>query len=188
MNTVEPIRDMNLVLDIADYLRVRNERDYVMFMFGIYSGLRISDILLFRVRDVRDKDSIWIREMKTNKEKRFAINNELKHIIRDYISDKKDYEYLFKSKKGKNSPISRQQAYNVINGAANTFGLESIGTHTLRKTFGYHSYQQNKDAVTLMKIFNHSDISVTLRYIGINQDTMDAVIKKLSFKPGRKTE
>jgi hypothetical protein len=39
MNTVEPIRDMNLVLDIADFLKSRNERDYVMFMFGIYSGL-----------------------------------------------------------------------------------------------------------------------------------------------------
>ena len=51
MNTVEPIRDMNLVWDIADYLKSKNQRDYVMFMFGIYTGLRISDILAFRVRD-----------------------------------------------------------------------------------------------------------------------------------------
>ncbi|MFA9464058.1 MAG: site-specific integrase [Velocimicrobium sp.] len=186
MNTVEPIRDIGLVLDIADYMKARNERDYVMFMFGIYSGLRISDILLFRVRDVRDKDSIMIREKKTNKEKRFAINEELKRIIKEYIKEKKDYEYLFKSREksreGKNRSISRQQAYNIMNDAAKIFGLESIGTHTLRKTFGYHTYQQTKDAVTLMKIFNHADISVTLRYIGVNQDSMDAVIKKLKFE------
>ena len=67
MNTVEPIRDMNLVIDVADYLKSNNERDYVMFMFGIYTGLRISDILLFRVRDVREKDAVYIREEKTGK-------------------------------------------------------------------------------------------------------------------------
>ena len=48
LNTVEPIRDMDVVLDVADYLKARNERDYVLFMFGIYTGLRISDILKFR--------------------------------------------------------------------------------------------------------------------------------------------
>ena len=50
MNTVEPIRDMDLVMDLAEYLKSNNERDYVLFMFGIYTGLRISDILKFRIR------------------------------------------------------------------------------------------------------------------------------------------
>ena len=58
---------MDLVLDVADYLKVKNERDYLLFMFGIYTGLRISDILKFRVRDVKDKDAIYIREKKTGK-------------------------------------------------------------------------------------------------------------------------
>lgn len=80
MNTVEPIRDKEVVLDIADYLRYRNQRDYVMFMFGIYSGLRICDILQFRVRDVRGKDYIARREKKTGKEKRFPINKNLRKI------------------------------------------------------------------------------------------------------------
>ncbi len=182
MNTVEPIRDMNLIFDIADYLRARNERDYVMFMFGIYTGLRISDSRKFRVRDVRDRSCIMIREQKTGKEKKFQINDELKPILKDYIADKKDFEYLFKSRKGKNEPITRQQAYNILNDAAQAFGLYSIGTHTMRKTWGYHLYQQTHDAVTIMEICNHSDISVTLRYIGINQDVKDSTMKRLSFK------
>ena len=85
LNTVEPIRDMDLVLDVADYLKVKNERDYLLFMFGIYTGLRISDILKFRVRDVKDKDAIYIREKKTGKEKRFPVNEELKPIVANYI-------------------------------------------------------------------------------------------------------
>ena len=181
-NIVEPIRDKDLISDIADFLREKSERDFVMFMFGIYSGLRISDILKFKVRDIRDKDYIIMREKKTNKERRFPINDEIKPILRDYIEGKKDYEYLFRSRKGRNEPITRQQAYNILQDAADAFDLYAIGTHTLRKTFGYHMYQQTHDAVTIQKILNHSDISITLRYIGINQDAQDSTMKKLSFK------
>ena len=173
---------MDVVLDVADYLRARNERDYVLFMFGIYTGLRISDILKFRVRDVKDKDAVYIREKKTGKEKRFPINAELKPIIENYIKRKKDFEYLFKSPHFPNKAISRQQAYNILADAGAAFGISSIGTHTLRKTFGYHMYQQTHDAVTIKEILNHSDISVTLRYIGINQDNKDKAIKGLSFR------
>lgn len=182
LNTVEPIRDMDVVLDVADYLKARNERDYVLFMFGVYTGLRISDILKFRVRDVKDKDAVYIREKKTGKEKRFPINAELKPIIENYIRGKKDFEFLFRSPNMQNKAISRQQAYNILAGAGKAFGISSIGTHTLRKTFGYHMYQQTHDAVTIKEILNHADISVTLRYIGINQDNKDKAIKGLSFK------
>lgn len=182
INTVEPIRDLDVVMDIAEYLKGKSDRDYVMFMFGIYTGLRISDILKFRVRDVRDKEAIYIREKKTGKEKRFPINAELKPIIKEYVNGKDDYEYLFKSPRNCNRPITRQQAYNILSEAGIQFGIEKIGTHTLRKTFGYHMYQQTHDAVTIKEILNHSDISITLRYIGINQDNKDKAIKNLSFK------
>lgn len=55
MNTVEPIRDIDTVWDIADYLGETSERNRMMFLFGIYVGIRISDILKLKVRDVRDK-------------------------------------------------------------------------------------------------------------------------------------
>lgn len=181
MNTVEPIRDRETVMDIADYLKGRNRRDYVLFMFGIYSGLRISDILKFRVRDVKGKKTIRIREKKTGKEKQFPINRELIPILEDYVAGKPDYEFLF-SNPYRNKAITRQQAYNILSDAGDEFGIESIGTHTLRKTFGYHIYQKTKDAAMLMDIFNHSDIHTTLRYIGVNQETKDKVYNTLSFR------
>ena len=134
------------------------------------------------MRDVRDKDAVYIREKKTGKEKRFPINAELKPIIKDYVYGKDDYEYLFKSPRSGNRPITRQQAYNILSEAGRQFDIDKIGTHTLRKTFGYHLYQQTHDAVTIKEILNHSDISITLRYIGINQDNKDKAIKNLSFK------
>ena len=184
MNTVEPIRDIETVQDIADYLNKKNVRDYVMFLFGIYSGLRISDILKFRVRDVKNKNHISLREKKTGKEKKFPINDELRSIIKEYIKNKDEYEFLFKHP-NENHPISRQQAYNILNEAGKEFGLDSIGTHTLRKTFGYHMYQQTHDIVTIQKILNHSSIDVTYRYIGITQDIKDNAMRKLSFRKKR---
>ncbi|MDX9806823.1 MAG: site-specific integrase, partial [bacterium] len=53
--------------------------------------------------------------------------------------------------------------------------------HTLRKTFGYHFYQKTKDVALLQQLFNHSAPSVTLRYIGINQDIMDMAIEDFSL-------
>ena len=126
MNTVEPIRDMGTVNDIADYLKSQCYRNYVMFVFGIYSGLRISDILRLRVRDVRGKKDVYIREKKTGKEKSFPINPELRPILNEYIKDKADYEYLIKSAKGENKAISRQQAYDILSKAGKKFGISKI--------------------------------------------------------------
>lgn len=180
MNTVQPIRDMDTVLDIARYLKNKNERDYVMFMTGIYSGLRVSDFRCFRVKTVRGKDHISIREKKTGKEKRFLINRNLQKIFEEYTKGKDDLQYLFENPRT-HKPITRQQAWNIIKDAGRQFGIEDLGTHTMRKTFGYHMYQATKDAAMLMKLFNHSDVHITLRYIGVEQDQTDKAIAKLNF-------
>lgn len=182
LNTVEPIRDINVINDIANLLKTKSERNYILFVFGIYTGLRISDLLKLRVRDVKNKNYIYIREIKTNKEKRFILSEELQPIIQKYVADKKDYEFLFKSAKGNNKAISRQQAYYILKQAGNFFGLEAIGTHTLRKTFGYFMYKQTKDITIVKELLNQSSETITRRYIGLTQDIKDNLMKKLSFK------
>ena len=72
-------------------------------------------------------------------------------------------------------------AYKILRDAAAHVGLENIGTHTLRKTFGYHFYKQYKNVALLQKIFNHSDPQVTLRYIGIDQDEMDYAMRNFKI-------
>lgn len=180
MNTVQQIKDMDTVLDIARYLKSKDERYYVLFVTGIYSGLRVSDILKLRVKDVKGKDHIFIREKKTKKEKRFLINKNLKRILDEYIKGKDDLEYLFENPKT-HKPITRQWAYQMIREAGEKFGVYNLGTHTMRKTFGYHMYQATKDGAMLMKLFNHSSIHITLRYIGVEQDQTDKAVSKLNF-------
>ncbi|EJE7236592.1 tyrosine-type recombinase/integrase [Clostridium botulinum] len=173
MNYVEPIRDTQKVRDIQEWLKRTNERNYILFITGVYTGLRISDILKLKVKDVKDKRFIYLREKKTSKQNIIEINKLLEKEYKWYCLNKELDEYLIKSREGVNKSLSRVRAYEIIKNVGKDFGVSNLGTHTLRKTFGYHYYKQTKDVATLMKIFNHSDPSITLRYIGIIQDEIN---------------
>lgn len=69
--------------------------------------------------------------------------------------------------------IPPTQAYRVLQKAAEVLGRGDIGTHTMRKTFGYFYYRKTKDLVFLQEIFNHSAPIITKRYIGLIQEEID---------------
>ena len=174
MKEVQPIRDKDLIAKFKFELLHKSYRDYMLFVVGINTGLRISDILPLRVSDVSGSH-IVIKEKKTGKNKRFKINSSLRNEIDKYTSNMSDDDYLFPSRKG-DKAITRVQAYRILNDVAEALGIPEIGTHTLRKTFGYWHYKQYKDVAILQEIFNHSAPSVTLRYIGITADLVDKTI------------
>lgn len=176
MNVVQPIRDYEQLEALKRVLNQKNERDYLLLMLGLYTALRISDILRIRVEDIK-KDYLTIREKKTSKLRRIYLHHELKKALNSYIQDKEPYEYLIKSREGLNKPITRARAYDILKEAGKEVGIDSIGTHSLRKTFGYWAYKDTKDVAALQKLFNHSSPEETLRYIGIEQDNVDLLIK-----------
>ena len=136
--------------------------------------------LQLRVEDVRNKTHLRIREGKTGKDVLLKINPELQRAIKEYTTGMDDGDYLFKSRKGRNRHLGREQAYRIVRGAGEVFGLTHIGTHTLRKTFGYFYYKQNNgDIVTLQKLFNHSSTSITELYIGIKQEETDKKVSRM---------
>ena len=187
MEFVQPIRDLKKIETIKKLLRQQNLRDYCLFVVGINSGLRISDLLKLRVSDVfesgKPKDRIRLREKKTNKFKDFPLSDNSKLALREYLKSR-DYklnEPLFISRKNKGF-LLRQQAYKIINDVAKSIGIkDKIGTHTLRKTFGYHAYNNGYDITLIQKLFNHSTPAITLRYIGITQEELYDVYLSLDL-------
>ena len=175
--TVEPIRSKQQIKQVEEYLAKKSKRNRFLFVLGTNSGLRVSDILNLNVSDVRNKTHIEIKEQKTNKFKKFPINDKLKKLIQEFIKDKEDDEPLFLSQKQKR--LDRSQAYRMLNEACKAVGITvNIGTHSMRKSFGYHHYKQFKDVAMLQMIFNHSNPKITLRYIGIEQDEIDNSYKQ----------
>ena len=171
MTTVEPIRNIQ---DLAKIERIleKSARNLLFFTIGTNCGLRISDILALNVGDVRGKSHIQIIEKKTGKCKKFPINSKLKPMLAEYTKGKKDNEPLFTTI-CKNR-MERTAAYRIINTACKIAKIEAkTGTHTMRKTFGYHHYKKFKDIAMLQKIFNHYSPEITLRYIGIEQEQIE---------------
>lgn len=194
MNYVEPIRSIEDIKNIEMFLKASRygERDFLIFSIGINIGLRISDILKLKVSDIKNKDKITIREQKTSKLKTFPINEKIRNNIVKFIEqfNLSDNDYLFFSQKTLgNKPIDRINFYRRLNSASKKAGIKTnIGTHSMRKTFGYHFYKQTKDLTMLQRIFNHSNSSTTLRYIGITQDNIDNAYKLFEFKENNQEE
>ncbi|ADH99458.1 site-specific integrase [Salisediminibacterium selenitireducens] len=178
--TVEPIRDKTQIEAMKSSLKQRSYRDYFLFVLGLNTGLRVGDLLPLKVGDVRGKKYIVLIEEKTTKAKRFPLNREIRSFLSDYTIGMSDDDYLFASSMT-GEPIKRDRAYKILRRAAEEAGVEFVGTHTMRKTFGYHFYKQYKDASMLQKIFNHSSQSITLRYIGISQEEIDDAIDDFSL-------
>jgi integrase len=185
MSTVQPIRDPRVIEGIKHYLRARSLRNYLFFCFGIYSGLRVSDLRTLKVGMVKGTH-IQIVEKKNKNKKRFIIHPAIRDDLNRFIAGKKDDDFLFPSRqiktksRLKDQPFDRSTAYRMLNDAAKQFGLSEIGTHTMRKTWGYMLYTQNPHNIALlMDMFGHKEEATTLRYLGLTNDILDAAIIRM---------
>lgn len=182
MEYVDPIKDIKSINKIKEILRRQSQRDLLLFVLGINTGIRVSDLLSLRISDVSDgkeiKEFIYIDDLNhgaepknSHEQKAYFLNNSVKKELRKYFSqhDFTECDFLFKSKKN-NQPITRQQAYRIINSAAKEAGIQGkVGTHTLRKTFGYHAYRKGIAISIIMSIYNHHSSAETMRYLGIER-------------------
>ncbi len=195
MKEVNPIKDIKKIRRVKRLMiKDGNFRDLLMFTLGINAGLRISDILAMRWRDLVRKDGsvrdeVTVKEKKTKKTKRFPLNGAVKKAVEMYVQNASSHnpnEFVFISRKkkvsGETRPISRVAAWQSINKYCKMAGIEqNVGTHTLRKTFGYHQYKRGTDIAMLQKMLNHSSPEVTLRYIGIEREKMNARYKAVEL-------
>jgi integrase len=186
---VEPIRDLKKIKKLQDHLKLNSKRDLLLLNFGLNTGLRISDLLKIKVCDIwtknkRFKHHFSLTEGKTSKTKKIKLNDALKKYLKQYLKSVKPkyQDYIFKSRKGTNRPISRVQAYRFLKQSSDKVGIQNFGTHSLRKTWGYWTYKKSKYNIALiMDMFNHSSQKITLEYIGISQDQKDELYSIVQF-------
>jgi len=180
---VEPIRDLKDIESIKKLLS-GNTRNLLLFTLGINQGLRCGDILQIKVGDVRNlkvNDTLTIREQKTGKENVLMVNKSVQKVLHQYLKVNPDFhddDYLFQSKKGKNEPLTVSTVNSLIKSWCKSINLNGqFGSHTLRKTFGY--IQRVKYGVSwevLCKRFNHSNPSITMRYLGITDTEVSSIL------------
>ncbi len=197
MKEVQPIRDTKKIDAMKSIMKGEsNYRDLLLFVLGINTGLRISDILALKWSSflngggklLKTGDQLNVVEIKTKKIKSFMINRSVAEALKlyhDSLANVNPDDPVFSSRKtddGSLQPITRIAAWQMLNRYANMVGLnDGIGTHTLRKTFGYHLYKKGVALEYIQKMLNHSSPAITLRYIGITQEQLNDIYVELNL-------
>lgn len=168
------------------------DRDYKMSLLiaiGCFLGLRISDILSLRWNQILNVDEFSIIEHKTGKQRTIRINQQLKrHITNCYkqINPIGINAPILVSQKGTVYTIQRINIILKEIKAKYKLSVKNFSCHSLRKTFGRQVYNQNSDnaelaLVKLMELFNHSNVAITKRYLGLRQEELLNTYDCLSF-------
>jgi len=178
MSEVHAVKSLDTIKLISHLLEVRCSKQMSdIWNVGLNLALRISDLLSVKLSDI-ENDRLVLRESKTGKIASIVLNNKAQEVIERIRVEYPGHVYLFQSYRNRQSinkqanPLSRRS----VAKAFATIGEEmkiALGTHSMRKTRGYHLYQNTKDIARVMKMLRHSSESVTLRYIGITQDEVD---------------
>ena len=190
----DSVKTLEEIEQIKKYFLDRKEyRNHCLFIIGITTGYRISDLLSLKFSDFFEDYKTWKREIdiveqKTKKRRTIPISDGIKTAINLYLKNKGGFllnEYLFQSRKGKNQPLDKSSARKIFNNMAINLELPyHCSTHFLRKTFAYWFLQIHKNDMsalaTLQDILNHSSEKTTLKYCGIEKERKEAMLKDLS--------
>jgi integrase len=183
------------IAQIKNLLRGQGHiRDLLLFTVGVNTALRISDLLQLQIGQFLDdrgryKHRFWIHEHKRNKRHEVVINQSIREALEEYlevypgVAENSGHFVFFNTKtNGYFEPIRRGQAWKFIVSICHEVGLTgNFGTHSLRKTWGYHARMQGVDLALIMHKLNHESIAYTKRYLGITDDELEAVAQRLNL-------
>lgn len=177
---------MNLIRKLA---KDGNYKISLLIALGCFTGLRISDILSLRWKQILDTSEFTVTEKKTGKQRTIRLNPQLQQHIREcyqHIQPLGINAPILVSQKG---TVFTVQRINIIFKEVKKKYRLHIGNfscHSLRKTFGRQVYNMNSEnselaLVKLMELFNHSSVAITKRYLGLRQEELLNTYDCLSF-------
>jgi len=176
---VEPIKELKDIGTIKKLLADK-PRDLALFSIGINTNLRASDLLQIKagqVRNLKPNDSFEIREIKTKKARRVTLNKVCIDAILNLLASApfEDSDYLFRSQRAE--VLIVPSLIRMVKQWCKAINLKgNYGSHTLRKTWGYHQRVSfGTDIPTLMVCYNHSTQSQTLDYLCIQPEEIREV-------------
>jgi integrase len=170
--TTEPLKSLDEVQRVRAVLDV-DPRGLALFSLGTNSALRASDILKLRRKDLRGNE-LFIREKKTGKLRRIALNEPTVAAINTYLATRADtHEWLFVGQRGK---MTHGYLGKLVRSwfAAAEIDAKNVASHSMRKTFVRLNHEVFGVSLgTLMVALNHSTERQTLAYCGLTAEDVE---------------
>lgn len=179
---VEPIKTRKDIETIKNLLSGK-PRDLALFVLGINTNLRASDLCRIKAGDVsflKEDEDFEFTEKKTGKKRRVTLNIACIEVIQTLLASDEftDDDQLFKGKRGDITPITVHYLVNQWTSKINLRG--NYGSHSLRKTWGYMQRTVFKEDIpVLMAVFGHATQKQTLEYLCIQPEEIRAIYKNV---------
>lgn len=175
---------------IAKMERNEEYKYCLLIVIGVFTGLRISDLLQLRYCQILDNDVMTIQEQKTKKTRRIKINDDLKTIvarIKSKMGVNDSNQFIFLNRFG-TKPVDKSFVNVKLKELFKKYGVQvdgNISSHLFRKTLGNRVLKinnySNESIVLLMELFGHSSMGITKRYLGIREREVMDVYDSLSL-------
>ncbi len=177
-------KEIEAILEAAQKVKSKDQRDYVIIELFYASGMRVSELVDLKMTSV-NFDVGFVRAMgKGSKERIIPIGKKALQAltfycdkIRPRLLKKTSTDILFLSRLGKR--LSRQSVWSVIKSYARLAGIKkNIKPHTLRHTFATHLLEHGADLRSVQEMLGHSDISTTQIYTHVDRERLKSVHKE----------
>jgi integrase len=184
-------------LDWNDFIslitRLEKDENYkfcLLISIGVFTGLRISDLLTLKYNDLLNSETFYIKEKKTQKQRSIKVNKDLKEIISRIVQKSKviDLEQLIFINRYGTKSIDKSYVNVKLKEIIKMYRIRlegNVSTHTFRKTLGRRVMEvnnySNESLILLMDLFGHSSMSITKRYLGIREQEIHNVYDSLTF-------
>ncbi|HLO46011.1 MAG TPA: tyrosine-type recombinase/integrase [Leadbetterella sp.] len=175
---------------IAKLERDKEFKYCLLISIGVFTGLRISDILELRFKNFLDTEILTVTEKKTKKVRRIKLNSDITEIVSRLMKKMKvedSNQYVFLNRFG-TKPIDRSWANVNLKRIFKKYNINvegNISSHMFRKTLGNRVLKLNnysdKAVILLMELFGHSSYAMTKKYLGIREREVLDVYDSLSL-------
>ena len=184
--TVDPIKLKDVGRLFRFFEKEENVKIYTAVKIQLNTGLRISDVLEITFDEI---DSERLKEKKTQKYKKVKFNENCLQVIKKikkYYKENKieDYNkgYIFKAARNSEEPLSYQTfSYHIKKAKAKLNIKYPFHSHSFRKAWARAVYDETKDVACVMRLLNHSNQAVTLRYIGVELEELEDLYNRVRF-------
>lgn len=152
----------------------KNKKHRLIIKLLYSSGLRLSELINLKVCDLELEERIgWVRKGKGAKDRMFIISSKLIDELKEYLKNKKDFDYVFS---GRNGKMSERNVQKIIKVAAKKAGIEKkISTHTLRHSFATHLLEAGENIRKIQELLGHSNLSTTQIYTHVSTEELKKI-------------